>query len=248
MKNRPRMYTALPLLILTVVLSCPAWCAAQAPDAEENASRLLAWDARAKEVDALLLEGEYRKARKELDRLIQEMVDEILDGDAKPMFATVSLLRALAEAGLGNERAALWDLHVAKTLDERIGGLTLTSYGEAGEFLTRVSAAKADEKNDRKIPKDAEIEAPRKKKEPTPRYPIGKRFQCVEDLVALQSVIDEKGLPQRPTILSAEDSVLGFVALQALRDWRFEPAKYQGEPISVYYNLRMNFHVPHCGQ
>lgn len=241
--------TTTTVLILTVVLACPAWCAAQTPDAEENASRLLAWDARAKEVDALLLEGKYRKARKDLDLLIQEMVDEILDGDAKSMFATVSLLRALAEAGLGHERAALWDLHVARTFDEKIGGLTLTSYGEAGEFLTRVSAARADdEKNERKIPKDARVEAPRKKKEPVPRYPIGKRFQCVGDLVALRAVIDRKGLPQKPTILSAEDSVLGFVALQALRDWRFEPAKYEGEPISVYYKLRMDFRVEDCGR
>lgn len=30
-------------------------------------------------------------------------------------------------------------------------------------------------------------------------------------------------------------------ALEAVREWKFEPATLDGEPVAVYYNLTINF-------
>lgn len=32
-------------------------------------------------------------------------------------------------------------------------------------------------------------------------------------------------------------------AVRTIKTWRFEPAKLNGEPVAVYYNLRMNFYL-----
>lgn len=245
-----RVRLSVAVLVLGILLAVPETLLAQGRSEAANAARLQNWDVLMKRADGLLLEGEYKKARKILNPLIDEMVDEILTGDAKPLLATVSLLRALAEAGLGHERDALWDLHVAKSLDEKIAETSLAAYGEAGEFLSKprvFDSKKTDgETGDHQSRVGQDLQAPRIKKQPKPKYPLGKRYQCLEDDVVVLSVIDKNGLTKNPELRSAEDAVLGFVALQALRDWRFEPARLHGEPIAVYYNLQMNFEVPRC--
>lgn len=43
--------------------------------------------------------------------------------------------------------------------------------------------------------------------------------------------------------LGSGDPILLFVAFDAVREWKFEPARRNGEPVPVYYNLAVNFRI-----
>ena len=44
-------------------------------------------------------------------------------------------------------------------------------------------------------------------------------------------------------ILESDDERLSAAAAEAIRQWRFEPALCDGNPVSVYYNLTVNFRL-----
>ncbi|MCP3998882.1 MAG: hypothetical protein GY722_28025 [bacterium] len=51
-----------------------------------------------------------------------------------------------------------------------------------------------------------------------------------------------RGTPTHPVILKAEGELtLVLTSLEAFWRWKFEPAKLDGEPVDVYYNLTINF-------
>jgi hypothetical protein len=58
----------------------------------------------------------------------------------------------------------------------------------------------------------------------------------------VQLVIDETGRTRRPTVdTPLPTATLTWVALEAVKTWRFEPARKDGEPTPVYYNLAINY-------
>ena len=87
---------------------------------------------------------------------------------------------------------------------------------------------------------------PRKIRTPRPKYPFGKYGACIDGPIVVQIIINEQGMPTHPRLLTTQDPVLGFAAMEALRNWRFKPARLEGEPVSVYYNLTVNFKLPIC--
>lgn len=230
-------------LLASLVLVTPT--RAFADDDPASRAPLGEWQETLESADAMVQAGEYKKARKTVDRLVDDMVENIVSGETDRLFAMASLLRALAEAGLGHEFEALWHFHVARHLDESINGLDLAAYGDAGAFLSapRTSAWEGAHGTSWS---DSEVQPPEKTKWPGPDYPLGKKFACQQGLVILKAVVDRDGLPREPRVLKADDRVLGFLALRTLGRWRFEPARLDGEPVAYAYTLTMNFRLPKC--
>jgi TonB family protein len=57
-----------------------------------------------------------------------------------------------------------------------------------------------------------------------------------------ETLIGEDGVPHHVRILEAEGGpAMKYEALEALREWRFEPGKLEGKPVKVYYVLTINF-------
>ena len=60
----------------------------------------------------------------------------------------------------------------------------------------------------------------------------------------VQAVVGEDGRPRDPLILhSAGELTLVCATLDKFRLWRFEPARRNGTPVSVLYNLTMTFNA-----
>jgi TonB family protein len=74
-----------------------------------------------------------------------------------------------------------------------------------------------------------------------PRYPAGARRAGVEGRVILRAVIRRDGSVGSVEVLRDLPYGLSEAARQAVRQWRFRPAEYQGEPIAVYYTVTVNF-------
>jgi protein TonB len=76
-----------------------------------------------------------------------------------------------------------------------------------------------------------------------PRYSPEARQNRVSGTVILESVIDQEGCVRKTRVLKGQPYGLNEEAVAALRNWVFEPAKLNGEPVKVYYVLTVNFKV-----
>lgn len=85
------------------------------------------------------------------------------------------------------------------------------------------------------------VTKPVKVYEPPPRYSEIARKARIQGIVILQSVIDEQGNVRDVKVLRGLPMGLTEAAVEAVQQWRFEPATLRGRPVAVYYNLTVSF-------
>lgn len=243
------MRIAKPLLLALLLSLFPQAVAAQGA---EDAIQTAAWERSMRSIDRLLLAEKFERAKKEAGRLLAEMCDGIAAGPgAASYLSTAVLLRAIAEAGLGNERDARWDHAVAGTLRAEFLDMSFAAYGEeVSRVLGSAPAALPEAGDGDDAPAGAEAEGPvtppKAIKTPKPKYPVAKVHRCIHAPVVVTAVVGTDGLPSLPRLLSQQYPVLGFAALDVLRDWRFEPARRNGKAVAVFYTLTVNYKIPRC--
>jgi len=82
--------------------------------------------------------------------------------------------------------------------------------------------------------------APRKVRDVVPIYPAMARAVRVQGIVILEAVIDMSGRVESARVLRSI-SLLDDAALEAVRQWRFEPARLNGQPVPVVMTVTVNF-------
>lgn len=87
------------------------------------------------------------------------------------------------------------------------------------------------------------VTAPQKLSSPQPQYTEEARKARIQGVVIVQAVINCHGLVEDVTILKSLDPGLDRNCVDAISRWRFEPATQNGKPVSVYYNLTVNFRL-----
>jgi protein TonB len=88
-----------------------------------------------------------------------------------------------------------------------------------------------------------EVSRPIKISAPQPQYTEAARQARVQGVVIVQAIIDCTGTVTSVTVLKALPLGLSEAAVEAISQWRFEPARVNGSPVSVYYNLTVNFRL-----
>ncbi len=77
-----------------------------------------------------------------------------------------------------------------------------------------------------------------------PVYPKAAKEEGVQGIVLLSATLDTQGTPRDIRVLQSPDPRLTEAALQAARQWRWEPARRSdGTPIPVYFTLTFNFRL-----
>jgi TonB family protein len=75
-----------------------------------------------------------------------------------------------------------------------------------------------------------------------PVYPKSAKEERVQGIVLLSAALDTEGTPSDIRVLRSPDPRLSAAALEAARQWRWEPARTNdGTPIAVYFTLTFNF-------
>jgi protein TonB len=92
----------------------------------------------------------------------------------------------------------------------------------------------------------AKITKPEKIDAPPPKYPAGARHGCLNGNVVIESILDTRGRVTHFHVLQSVSPLLDLAALQALQQWRFEPARLDGNPVKVYYLLTVSFATRNC--
>jgi protein TonB len=82
---------------------------------------------------------------------------------------------------------------------------------------------------------------PRVRSAPAPDYPSIARAAGIEGTVRLLVTVGLRGRVERVEVLDAEAEVLVMPAVEAVRRWRFEPARQSGQPVRATILVPVRF-------
>ena len=202
---------------------------------------LNSWRGRMGEARSLLEQGEYHDALRISNKLIREMVERLGPGDgSSELFGIVLTYKALAHAGLNDSRDALWYWQLVRSLYPKLAGNDWSSCGAPAEFLKQNGELAPPEST--KDLSNAQITPPSVTKKIRPKYPEGAQAFGVSGPLIVEVVITRDGRIISPRIVQALPApTLSFAALEALKKWQVEPAKANGEPVDVVFQLTVNY-------
>jgi TonB family protein len=86
-----------------------------------------------------------------------------------------------------------------------------------------------------------DVKAPEKIHAPQPTYTEIARKARVQGVVIVQAIIDKAGNVTNIKVLKGLPMGLEESAVEAMKQWKFKPATLNGKPVTVYYNLTVNF-------
>jgi len=121
-----------------------------------------------------------------------------------------------------------------------VGGMD----GERAPYIFVV--VEPDPPRSRPVPFDVQagLTQPVKVKDATPVYPKEAKEEGVEGAVLVMATLDTRGEPSDVRVLRSPDPRLSKAALEAVRQWRWEPARTRdGEAIAVNFILTFNFRL-----
>lgn len=230
--------------------------------------QLQAWSEQLVEIHRHLAAGEWKLAEKKSNVLIRGLARRLLIRGSD-LIGTALLQRAVGLEAQGRHREALWDAFAADALSTKARSL-LARYGTHGaalleELVTdpeepeldlvaesglgQIALSSTTAKPDDEAPKGPEtihsswdVLAPTKLSGADPSYPEALRRSGISEFIIVQVVVDEQGRPGRPEIVKGgAHPALLLNTLEAMKEWRFKPAKLAGQPVQVYYTLTVNF-------
>jgi TonB family protein len=189
---------------------------------------------RSREIETLLRRGEWSAAETQARAAIADEVKP-----RENAFAALVAQLAVAVAGQGRDEEALWTWQVAQAMGWR---REPADYGAAGALLAGSRRRGIDEppaglvvrrEGDgggaftpaRKLA-GAAVTLPGAWR----RFPRGIRAQVV---------VDREGRVREPAVATSTFSALTYAVLETMRDWRFAPARADGEPVASFYDLEL---------
>jgi general secretion pathway protein A len=87
-----------------------------------------------------------------------------------------------------------------------------------------------------------QLQAPKLVSSPSPVYPPNALRERVQGIVVLDVLIDETGKVADMKVVSGP-AALRQAAIDALRTWKYEPARLNGQPIAAHTQVNINFTV-----
>ena len=100
--------------------------------------------------------------------------------------------------------------------------------------------------NDRDLvmTEDSVDSLPRPTKRTAPEYPSQARQRGIQGHVLLKLKVDEGGRVDQVKVIESEPrGIFEDVALAAVRQWQFEPARYKGQPVAISVSQRIPFRL-----
>jgi TonB family protein len=152
--------------------------------------------------------------------------------------AAATLVVAIAAVAVsGASGAALFPLTKAS---ESADAPVASDLAPAAEVTSSTSAAEEVRRPIRYDP-DAGITAPKVIEKVNPTYPEEARKQGIQGVVVCESIIDVNGDVVDVKVVETPHEVFIQPTVDAVRQWKFEPATKDGEPVDVIYTLTVKY-------
>jgi TonB family protein len=116
-------------------------------------------------------------------------------------------------------------------------------------FLLCPVAGRAADDNKAKEPDEqvyeltADMTPPKLVRRVDPEYSPGSKGVRVEGSVLIGTVITSRGIPKDPHVVRSLDKDVDQVAVDAVKQWLFSPAKKDGKPVAVNVTIEITFHA-----
>ena len=113
----------------------------------------------------------------------------------------------------------------------------------AGSDAAAAASSSDDEKSRQavKYDPDAGMTAPKLIQQVDPVYPEEARKNRIQGMVISEALIDRSGDVVDVKVVETADEVFNQPTIDAIRQWKFEPATKDGEPVDVIYVLTVNY-------
>jgi TonB family protein len=105
------------------------------------------------------------------------------------------------------------------------------------------TAGEPSEKDVLRYVEGGDISKPVRVSGPMPAYPEQARKDLISGVVILETVIDSDGRVAHVDVIRGVGGGLTEAAVDAVRQWRFEPARLDGEPVAVRFVLTVRFNL-----
>lgn len=76
-----------------------------------------------------------------------------------------------------------------------------------------------------------------------PNYPRELREAGVSGVVMVKCMIDEQGNVAETTVLKSSNEKFDPPAVEALKKWKFKPARQDGKPVAIHVTIPIKFTV-----
>lgn len=159
-----------------------------------------------------------------------------------PAHASALPIGAFTRIHATRSRAAASSTHLAM-LGPTQTALWCISFILAGLFHSGTQGKQgSDAESDEKVyDLGPGITQPRVIKQVMPHY-ADSRAVRIEGSVTIQLVVSSRGLPKNPRVVKGIDKDVDQSALDAVAQWRFDPARKDGKPVAVRIVLEIEFH------
>lgn len=166
-------------------------------------------------------------------------IREVAAPSPAPMLAPKEIPKEAAPEADADHAVAAKDVAVFGTGDGSRG--QPEGDGEESDGSSAPVIASAGHRGPVNLPEDAEPPEPDENNE-QPEYPESARASGHEARVVLKIVVEATGLVGRIDVLKGEEPFTS-VALSTVKIWKYEPARLDGAPISVFKIVDLKFRL-----
>src|SRR4029077_20039569 len=92
----------------------------------------------------------------------------------------------------------------------------------------------------RRIKVGGNVQAAKALQAPKPIYPASAESAGISGTVLLRAIVSTDGGIIGLTVLSSPDPLLADAAMEAVRQWRYQPTLLNGEPVEVVTTISVN--------
>jgi len=191
-----------------------------------------------------LREERFGDARTASNEAIQSFLSNtfLTDAQTRAGLTRAVVYRAIAESRQIRPDLAEWDWYVAANMDPNVAATVLSDIEGAAAFPSVNSLWVVPPGTHHVGAADRSVTPPKSIRRVEPKYPMRARRLQVEMPIKVETIIDTSGQLGQPRVLTtAADPSLIFAALEALREWTFEPGRVDDEPVPVIFNLTIAF-------
>jgi TonB family protein len=137
----------------------------------------------------------------------------------------------------------LW--RVLLTLTTLILVSNLLSAGLAARDTSKTDAGRSTEKkhSDPIYEIGGDVKPPKLVHVVEPEFSAHSEQAFVSGVVKIQIIVTSEGMPKDPKVLSGLSEVQNKKAVEAVAQWRFQPATKEDKPVNVRVTVEVNFHL-----
>lgn len=107
----------------------------------------------------------------------------------------------------------------------------------------RKAESKADSDEDKVYEPGGDVKSPKLVHYVEPAFSAKSKEAFVEGTVKLSAVITKAGAVTNPEVLSGLNAEEDRTAVEALKQWKFDPGTRNGQPVNVRVTVEINFHL-----